>query len=313
MTNPFMKSSAASRKAPRQNPGPLIRNEPKPPFAAQHQKSPGLEAKLDPAPRWQAARYRAAGKLEGKVALVTGGDSGIGRAVACLYAREGADVAISFLPEERSDADATRATIEALGRRCLLLPGDLTKPGLCERIVKTTVKELGQLDILVSNAAFQVSSEKLEEVSEEQFDRTYRTNVHAYFRLVKAALPHLKPGSAIIATSSVTGILGRDGLPDYSSTKGAINAFTKTLAMDLLKRGIRVNAVAPGPVWTPLNPSDAGRTAKEVARFGANSPMGRPAQPEELAPAYVFLASDADSSYITGIVLPVMGGETVGG
>jgi NAD(P)-dependent dehydrogenase (short-subunit alcohol dehydrogenase family) len=304
-----MKSRLSVRKSAR----PQLKSEPKPPFARQHQKSPGLEAKLDPAPRWQAPRYRAAGKLEGKVALITGGDSGIGRAVACLYAREGADVAISFLPQEREDAAATQATIEALGRRCLLLPGDLKKPNVCARIVSATVKELGQLDILVSNAAYQASTEKLEELTEEQFDQTYQTNLYAYFRLVKAALPHLKPGSAIIATSSVTGILGNEGMPDYSSTKGAINAFTKSLAMDLIKRGIRVNAVAPGPVWTPLNPSDAGRTAKEVARFGANSPMGRPAQPEELAPAYVFLASDADSSYITGIVLQVMGGETAGG
>jgi NAD(P)-dependent dehydrogenase (short-subunit alcohol dehydrogenase family) len=292
---------------------PLMQAEPKPPFRTQHQKTPGLEARLDPAPRWQAARYRAAGKLEDKVALITGGDSGIGRAVACLYAREGADVAISFLPQERQDAEATKATIEALGRRCLLVPGDLTKPDMCGRIVASTVKELGRLDILVSNAAYQVSTGKLEEVSEEQFDRTYQTNIYAYFRLVKAALPHLRPGAAIIATSSVTGILGNDGMPDYSSSKGAVNALTKALAMDLIKRGIRVNAVAPGPVWTPLNPSDAGRTAQEVSRFGANSPMGRPAQPEELAPAYVFLASDADSSYITGIILQVMGGETAGG
>lgn len=292
---------------------PLQQAEPKPPFRVQHQKSPGLEARLDPAPRWQASRYRAAGKLEGKVALITGGDSGIGRAVACLYAREGADVAISFLPKERRDAEATKATVEALGRRCLLLPGDLTKPAYCASIVNATVRELGHLDLLVSNAAYQVSTEKLEDVSEEQFDRTYQTNIYAYFRLVKAALPHLRPGSAIIATSSVTGILGNDGMPDYSSTKGAVNALTKALAMDLLPRGIRVNAVAPGPVWTPLNPSDAGRTAQEVSRFGAHSPMGRPAQPEELAPAYVFLASDADSSYITGIILQVMGGETAGG
>lgn len=292
---------------------PLSEVEPKPPFRVQHQKAPGLEARLDPAPRWQASRYRAAGKLVDKVALITGGDSGIGSAVACLYAREGADVAISFLPQEQPDAEATKATIEALGRRCLLLPGDLTKPETCKRIVGATVKEFGQLDILVSNAAFQVSTEKLEDVSEDQFDRTYQTNVYAYFRLVKAALPHLKPGSAIIATSSVTGILGNDGMPDYSSTKGAVNALTKALAMDFIKRGIRVNAVAPGPVWTPLNPSDAGRTAQEVSRFGAGSPMGRPAQPEELAPAYVFLASEADSSYITGIILQVMGGETAGG
>jgi NAD(P)-dependent dehydrogenase (short-subunit alcohol dehydrogenase family) len=174
------------------------------------------------------------------------------------------------------------------------------------------VEEFGGLDILVCNAAFQASSDRLEEVSDEQFDRTFKTNIYAYFRLAKAALPHLKPGAAIIATSSVTGILGNDGMPDYSSTKGAINAFTKSLAMDLIPRGIRVNAVAPGPVWTPLNPSDAGRSKKEVAEFGSGSPLGRPAQPEELAPAYVFLASDADASYITGIVLEVMGGRTVG-
>ncbi len=290
-----------------------MQTQPRPPFRVQHQPAPGIEAKLDPAPRWQASRYRAAGKLEGKVALITGGDSGIGRAVACLFAREGADVAISYLPQEQRDAEATRATVEALGRRCLLLPGDLTKPGQCERIVAATLKEWKQLDVLVSNAAYQVSTEKPEAISDEQFDRTYQTNVYAYFRLVRAALPHLKPGASIIATSSVTGLLGNEGMPDYSSTKGAINALTKSLAMDLIKRGIRVNAVAPGPVWTPLNPSDAGRSAKEVARFGAHSPMGRPAQPEELAPAYVFLASDADSSYITGIILPVMGGETAGG
>ncbi|MDB6126705.1 MAG: short-chain dehydrogenase [Verrucomicrobia bacterium] len=287
--------------------------EPKPPFPAQHQRAPGLEAKLHPQPRWQAARYRAAGKLEGKVALITGGDSGIGRAVACLYAREGADIAIVYLPREQRDADATRRTIEALGRRCLLLPSDITELSACQEAVTRTVKELGQLDILVSNAAHQVRSEKLEDVSEAQFDLTYKTNIYAYYRLVKAALPHLKRGAAIIATSSVTGILGTENLPEYSSTKGAINAFTKTLGMDLIKRGIRVNAVAPGPVWTPLNPSDAGKTAKEVAHFGSDSPMGRPAQPEELAPAYVFLASEADSSYITGTVLQVMGGETAGG
>lgn len=287
--------------------------EPKPPMPAQRIKAPGLESSLKLAPRWQAARYRAAGKLEGKVALITGGDSGIGRAVAALYAREGADVAIAYLPVEQSDAEEVKRTVEALGRRCLLLPGDLTQLAHCQKIVAATLKTFGQLDILVSNAAHQVSSEKLEEVSEEQFDLTYKTNIYAYFRLVKAALPHLKPGAAIIATSSVTGLLGTENLPEYSSTKGAINAFTKTIAMDLIKRGIRVNAVAPGPVWTPLNPADAGNTPADVAKFGAESPMGRPAQPEELAPAYVFLASDADSSYITGIILPVMGGETTGG
>lgn len=308
-----MAKSSRQSSPRRPEPTPVIKSEPHPPFRAQHQKPPGLEARLDPPPRWQASRYRAAGKLEGKVALITGGDSGIGRAVAWLYAREGADVAISYLPDEQSDAETTRTTIEALGRRCLLLPGDLTRNETCLRLVAVTTRQLGRLDILVSNAAFQVSTEKLEDVTDAQFERTFRTNVHAYFRLVRAALPHLKAGAAIIATSSVTGLLGNDGMPDYCASKGAINAFTKALAMDLIDRGIRVNAVAPGPVWTPLNPSDAGRTPQEISRFGAKSPMGRPAQPEELAPAYVFLASDADSSYITGTVLQVMGGETVGG
>lgn len=287
--------------------------EPKGPFPEQHQKSPGLERDLNPRPRWEASRYRAAGKLEGKVALITGGDSGIGRAVAFLYAREGADVAINYLPEEEPDATEVKRSIEALGRRCLLLPGDLTRPNVCTSIVEKTLKEFGQLDILVSNAAHQARKQKLENVTDEEFDRTFKTNVYAYFRLVKAALPHLEPGASIIATSSETGIMGSEKLPDYSSTKGAINAFTKALAMDLIERGIRVNAIAPGPVWTPLNPSDPGASPQKVANFGKQSPMGRPAQPEELAPAYVFLASDADSSYITGIVLQVMGGETTGG
>lgn len=304
---PTKKKSRAAARAPQ------VTTEPKPPFAVQHQDSPGLERKLDPAPKWQAREYHAAGKLTNKVALITGGDSGIGRAVAYLFAREGADVAINFLPEEKSDAEETKRAVESTGRKCLLLPADLTRSGACESLVAKTVKTFGQLDILVSNAAYQARKKTLEEVTEEEFDRTYKTNIYAYFRLAKAALPHLKPGAAIIATSSETGILGAEKLSDYSSTKGAINAFTKTLAMDLIERGIRVNAVAPGPVWTPLNPSDKGKKAEEVAKFGSQSPMGRPAQPEELAPAYVFLASDADSSFITGIVLPVMGGETIGG
>jgi NAD(P)-dependent dehydrogenase (short-subunit alcohol dehydrogenase family) len=290
-----------------------MQSEPKGPFPRQHQHAPGLESKLTPRPRWEASRYRAAGKLEGKVALITGGDSGIGRAVAFLYAREGADVAINYLPEEESDATEVKRSVEALGRRCLLLPGDLTRAAVCTQIVDRTVKELGHLDILVSNAAHQARKSSLNEVTDEEFDRTFKTNVYACFRLCKAALPHLKPGSAIIATSSETGIMGSKQLPDYSSTKGALNAFTKTLAMELIEKGIRVNAIAPGPVWTPLNPSDAGASPEKVSQFGSQSPMGRPAQPEELAPAYVFLASDADSSYITGIVLHVMGGETTGG
>lgn len=292
---------------------PLLRSEPNLPFPEQHQPQPGLDSKLKPAPRWQATRYRSAGKLDGKAALITGGDSGIGRAVAFLFAREGADVAINYLPEEQSDADDVRRSIEALGRRCILLPGDLTRPNLCSQIVERTVKELGRLDILVSNAAYQTRKESITDVTDEELDRTFKTNVYAYARLVRSAVPHLKPGAAIIATSSVTGIFGSKQLPDYSSTKGAINALTKALSMELLDKGIRVNAIAPGPVWTPLNPADPGLPPDKVAEFGKQTPIGRPAQPEELAPAYVFLASDADSSYITGIVLPIMGGDTTGG
>ncbi len=286
--------------------------EPKPPFKKQQQQPPGLESALDPKPRFEAPRYRAAGKLDGQVALITGGDSGIGRAVATLYAREGADVAIVYLPDEQSDAEDTRAIVEAEGRVCELMPGDLVDAAFCDEVVERTVGAFGRLDILVSNAA-QQSSKKLEELDDADLERTFQTNIFAYMRLARAALRHMKPGAVIIATSSETGIKGSKKMPDYSATKGAVNAFTKTLAMELIERQIRVNAVAPGPVWTPLNPADTGATAKEAAEFGADSPMKRPAQPEELAPAYVFLASNADSSYITGTILQVMGGETTGG
>jgi NAD(P)-dependent dehydrogenase (short-subunit alcohol dehydrogenase family) len=287
--------------------------EPMPPFPEQHQEGVGLEQKLDPRPRYQAEAYRAAGKLEGKVALITGGDSGIGRAVAVLYAREGANVAITFLPEEQPDADETRRAVEAAGAKCLAVAGDLTDAAFCDQIVEKTVQHFGRIDILVANAAHQNRKPKLEDVTDEEFDATFKTNIYSYFRLSRAALRSMKPGGVIIATSSETGIKGSKQLPDYSATKGAINAFTKSLAVNLIDKGIRVNAVAPGPVWTPLNPSDDGMTPKDVATFGQDSPMGRPAQPEELAPAYVFLASNADSSYITGTVLQVMGGETTGG
>jgi NAD(P)-dependent dehydrogenase (short-subunit alcohol dehydrogenase family) len=287
--------------------------QPKPPFPRQHQESPGEESKLRPQPRYEAGAYKAAGKLEGKVALITGGDSGIGRAVAVLFAREGARVAINYLDEEQEDAETTEAAVTEAGGECLLLPGDLTAPGMCDELVERVVSTYGQIDVLVSNAAHQTRKQSLEELTDEELAYTFNTNVYAYVRLARIALRHMKPGSTIIATSSETGIFGSQKLPDYSATKGAINAFTKALAQSLISRGIRVNAVAPGPVWTPLNPSDAGLSPEEVAKFGEKSPMGRPAQPEELAPAYVFLASNADSSYITGTVLQVMGGETSGG
>jgi NAD(P)-dependent dehydrogenase (short-subunit alcohol dehydrogenase family) len=290
-----------------------MQNEPKGPFPAQHQGKPGLENELNPRPRFAAPLYKAAGKLDGKVALITGGDSGIGRSVALLYAREKADVAIAYLPAEQTDALETKHLVENEGRRCLLIPGDLTDPNFCKQAVEQTVRELGHLDILVSNAAHQNRKPSIEDVTDDEFDTTFKTNVYAYFRLAKAAVPHMKPGSAIIATSSETGLIGNKQLPDYSATKGAINAFTKALAQQLIDKGIRVNAVAPGPVWTPLNPADAGMTPDKVSKFGSKSPMKRPAQPEEIAPAYVFLASDADSSYITGIVLNEMGGETTAG
>jgi NAD(P)-dependent dehydrogenase (short-subunit alcohol dehydrogenase family) len=285
--------------------------QPRPPFPAQHQARPGLEAKMKPRPRYRAPAYREAGKLSGQVALITGGDSGIGRAVAVLFAREGADVAIVYLPEEGVDAEETAAVIRQLGRRCVALPGDVREPAFCLEAVRETVEALGKLDILVNNAAYQEHQEDVESLTIEQWDRTFRTNIHAFFYMVRAALPHLREGAAIINTGSITGIEGSGGLLDYSSTKGAIHTFTKSLAQALLPRGIRVNCVAPGPVWTPLNVAD--KPAREAGMHGSDVPMGRPAQPEEIAPAFVFLASSGDSSYITGEVLPILGGETVGG
>jgi NAD(P)-dependent dehydrogenase (short-subunit alcohol dehydrogenase family) len=275
---------------------------------AQHQEEPGLEADLRLRPQFEAPAYRAAGKLEGKVALITGGDSGIGRAVAVLYAREGADVAIVYLPVEQADADETRRHVEGAGRRCLLLPGDVTDPAFCRGAVDRTAAELGALDILVNNAAHQKDKQSIEEITDEEFEKTFRTNIFGYFYFAKAALRHMKEGSAIINTGSITGMEGSKTLIDYSSTKGAIHAFTKALAQSLVDRKIRVNCVAPGPVWTPLNPQS--KDAEKVAEFGQDTPMKRPAQPEEMAPAYVFFASLADSSYVTGEVLALLGGET---
>ena len=285
-----------------------VQREPKSPLPKQHQEHPGIEAKMDPKPRYKAPLYKGAGKLMDKVALVTGGDSGIGRSVAVLYAREGADVAIVYLREEQVDAEETQAAVEAEGRRCLLLPGDVKDPRFCKKAVEQTVKQFGKLDILVNNAAFQQHQEALEDISEEQWDTTFRTNIYGYFHMAKAALPHLKAGSAIVNCGSITGLQGNKQLLDYASTKGAIHAFTKSLAQNLVEKKIRVNCVAPGPVWTPLNIAD--KAAEKAGEHGKDAPMERPAQPEEIAPSFVFFASEADSSYITGEVLTLLGGET---
>jgi NAD(P)-dependent dehydrogenase (short-subunit alcohol dehydrogenase family) len=263
---------------------------------------------MEPQPRYEAPLYRGANKLSGKVAIITGGDSGIGRAVAVLFAREGADSAIVYLPEEKQDAEETRQAVAREGRFALLLPGDVTDAGICAAAVEQTVDAFGRLDIVVNNAAYQLHQQRVEEVSFEQWDRTFKTNIYGYFHIVKAALPHLRPGSSIINTGSIAGLEGNKHLIDYAATKGAIHAFTKSLAQNLVERGIRVNCVSPGPVWTPLNVAD--KNHEEVAKHGQGTPMGRPAQPEEVAPAFVFFASEADSSYITGEVLTLLGGET---
>ena len=281
------------------------RRQPENPLPRQHQAKPGRESALDPQPRFLAPDYAGSGKLQGKVALITGGDSGIGRAVAVLFAREGADVAIAYLSED-DDAQATKAHVEREGARCVAIPGDVKDPAFCERAVRETVDALGGLDILVNNAAFQQHSKSLEDMTEAHLQETLQTNIGGYFHMARAALPYLGEGASIINTGSETGLFGNKDLLDYSATKGAIHAFTLSLASNLLERGIRVNAVAPGPVWTPLNPAD--KPADKVADFGKDSDMGRPAQPEEISPAYVFLASPITASYINGVVLPVMGG-----
>lgn len=284
-----------------------MQKQPKPPFPKQHQEKPGDESELRPRPRYKAPLYKGSNKLEGKVALITGGDSGIGRAVAVLFAREGADVAITHLPPEMDDAEETCDAVEQEGREALAIVGDVTSFDFCQIAVEQTLERFGHLDILVNNAAYQQHVPNLEELSLDQWDHTFKTNIYGYFYMVKAALPALGKDSVIINTGSVTAMEGSKELLDYSATKGAIHTFTKSLAQHLLKRGIRVNCVSPGPVWTPLNPSD--KDAEKVAEFGSDSGMGRPAQPEELAPAFVFLASKADSSFITGEILPVLGGK----
>jgi NAD(P)-dependent dehydrogenase (short-subunit alcohol dehydrogenase family) len=280
-------------------------DQPSPPLPEQHLEKPGMEAEMELKPRFLAPEYCGSGKLAGMTALITGGDSGIGRAVAVLYAREGADVAIVYLQEEHDDALETKRFVEAEGQTCLLIPGDVRDPAFCKNAVERTVANLGKLDILVNNAAFQEHAGSLADLSEERFDLTMKTNVYGYFHMAKAAEPHLQRGSCIINTGSVVGLKGSGHLLDYSTTKGAIHAFTMSLASNLLDKGIRVNAVAPGPVWTPLNPAD--QAPEKIKEFGASTDMKRPAQPEELSPAYVFLASPCCSSYISGIVLPVTG------
>ena len=276
------------------------RSQPTTPLPSQQLTKPGLEADMALQPNFLAPGYEGSNKLRGKVALITGGDSGIGRAVAVLFAREGADVAVAYL-NEHEDARETQRCIEAEGHACVLIPGDVKNPAFARKAVAKVLQKFGQLDILVNNAAFQEHAKGLEELDEKRFEETFRTNIFGYFHMAKAAVPHLRRGSCIINTGSVTGLEGNAQLLDYSATKGAIHAFTKSLASNLIDKGIRVNAVAPGPVWTPLNPAD------KIKDFGKDTDMKRPAQPEELSPAYVFLASPVCSSYITGVVLPITG------
>ena len=269
---------------------------------------PGHESALEPKPDWEP-RYPGSGRLQGKVALITGADSGIGRAVAALYAREGADIAISYLCEH-DDAQKTKEIVEAEGRKAILLPGDLGEKDVCDRIVAETVEKLGRLDILVNNAGEQHPDQDIRDISEEQLKRTFQTNIFALFFLTQAARPHLKKGSAIVNCTSVTMYQGSKELLDYSATKGAITAFTRSLSENLIEDGIRVNAVAPGPIWTPLNPF-GGASPEKLKDFGKNTPMGRPGQPNEVAPCFLFLACD-DSSYMSGQVLHPNGGTVVG-
>jgi NAD(P)-dependent dehydrogenase (short-subunit alcohol dehydrogenase family) len=267
---------------------------------------PGHESELEPKPDWKP-RYKGSDRLKGKVALITGADSGIGRAVAALFAREGADIAISYLCEH-DDAKKTKDIVEQEGRKAITIPGDLGDKKFCEEVVRQTVDELGRLDILVNNAGEQHYDEDLENISEEQLKRTFQTNIFGMFFLTQAALPHLKEGASVINCTSETTYKGSPGLLDYSSTKGAILGFTRSLALNLVEKGIRVNGVAPGPIWTPLNPS-GGQPPEKIPEFGKSTPMKRPGQPNEVAPSFLFLACE-DSSYMTGQVLHPDGGNT---
>jgi NAD(P)-dependent dehydrogenase (short-subunit alcohol dehydrogenase family) len=281
---------------------------PKNPLPEEKQPRPGLEGGMEHKPQFLAPEYRGSEKLAGKAALITGGDSGIGRSVAVLFAREGADVAIVYLPEEQSDAEVTAKYVEGEGRKCLLIPGDVKSSEFCTTAVEQTVKEFGKLDVLVNNAAYQHHRESLEEITDEQLDQTFRTNIFGYFYMARAALKHLPEGGAIVNCGSITGLEGSKELLDYSATKGAIHAFTKSLAQNLAEKKIRVNCVSPGPIWTPLNVAD--KDPGEIEKHGADTPFKRPGQPEEVAPAFVFFASNTDSSYISGEVMTVLGGET---
>ncbi|WP_234433233.1 SDR family oxidoreductase [Streptomyces sp. NRRL WC-3549] len=281
-----------------------------PPYRFRRQQRPGLEAEMEVRPRYLAPHYRGSGKLAGKVALITGGDSGIGRSVAVLYAREGADVAIVHLPGEEPDAQEARQAVEDEGRVCLLLPGDLCDPSFCADAVERTVAELGGLNVLVSNAAYLNSQNDLSDLNAEDFDRVFKTNVYAYFHLVTAALPHLSHGDAVIATASEEALKGSDMMMDYAASKAAVVAFTKSIASHLAERGIRANVVSPGPTWTVLNLAGQRFPDSYLRELGSTSPMGRVAQPEEVAPAYVYLASDADSSFTVGEMIAVTGGLT---
>jgi NAD(P)-dependent dehydrogenase (short-subunit alcohol dehydrogenase family) len=279
-------------------------------FPPQHQThQPGVETKMNPDPESVKADYKGSGKLKGKTAIITGGDSGIGKSVSIYYAKEGANVVIVYL-DEHEDAKTTKALVEQEGQKCLLLSGDLGEENFCQEVIKKTIDEFGKLDILVNNAAEQHVQKSLTDITAQQLEKTFRTNIFSMFYLTKAALPHLKKGSSIINTTSVTAYQGNPKLIDYSATKGAILSFTRALSNSISKDGIRVNGVAPGPIWTPLIP--ASFSEEDVKKFGTDTPMGRAGQPEELAGAYVFLASD-EASYMSGQVIHVNGGQVVNG
>jgi NAD(P)-dependent dehydrogenase (short-subunit alcohol dehydrogenase family) len=301
----FGKETDSGAANPESLPNPAT-EYPLPPFPAQQQEWPGLVSKMTPRPDHGESSYKGSGRLAGRKALLTGGDSGMGRAAAIAFAREGADVAINYLPQEESDAKEVIALIRRAGRKAVALPGDLREEAFCNRLVSESVSHLGGLDILVSNAARQVAKESILDITTEQFDDTFKTNVYAMFWLTKAAIPHLKPGSSIICTTSINAYSPEPYILDYAATKGAIAIYVKALAKQLAKQGIRVNGVAPGPIWTPLQPS-GGQIPDKLPMFGATTPMGRAGEPAELAPLYVLLAENA-ATYVTGQILGATGG-----